>query len=117
MNVNKGFNQRRKRVRAKVSGTKTIPRLTVFRSNKYLVAQLIDDEKGITLASANDMKLGKIGKLGKKSADRASEVGKTLAEKAVKLKIKKVVFDKSGYKYHGRIKTVADAAREGGLVF
>lgn len=84
-------------------GTKDRPRLNVFRSNKAIFAQIIDDERGITLVSEK----GKIGK----------EVGIEIAKKAIKHKIKKVVFDKNGYKYHGKIKAVADGAREGGLEF
>jgi large subunit ribosomal protein L18 len=115
--MNNTFLQRKIRTRAKVTGTAARPRLTVFKSNKYLVAQIINDDKGVTLASANDMNLGKIAKLGKNKADQATEVGKTLAEKALKLKIKDVVFDKSGNKYHGKIKAVAEAARKAGLNF
>lgn len=115
--MKKGFEQRRKRVRAKVSGTADRPRLTVFKSNKYLMAQIIDDDKGVTLVSASDINLGKIGELGKGGLDKAAEVGKVIAEKALKLKIKNVVFDKSGNKYHGKIKSLADAARKAGLNF
>lgn len=117
MNTNKGFLQRKKRIRAKIAGTADRPRLTVFKSNRYLFAQLIDDDKRITIASASDMKLGSIGKLGKKGLDKAAAVGKEIAEKALKLKIKTIVFDKSGNKYHGKTKAVADGAREGGLEF
>lgn len=117
MNTNKGFLQRKKRIRAKIAGTAARPRLTVYKSNRYIFAQLIDDDKKVTLVSASDLKLGNIGKLGKKGLDRAAEVGKAVAEKALKLKIKKIVFDKSGNKYHGKIKAVAEGAREGGLEF
>lgn len=101
------FKQRKARVRAKVFGTKDRPRLSVFRSNKGLYAQIIDDEKGETLVSAK----------GEKGLQAAAVTGEALAAKALKKKIKKVVFDKSGYKYHGRIKALADAARKGGLEF
>ncbi len=88
------------------------PRLCVFRSGKYIYAQIIDDQKGETLASANDLKLGKETKIKK-----AYEVGKDIAVKALKLKIKKVVFDRGGFLYHGRIAELAKGAREGGLEF
>ena len=105
--------RRQNRIRAKVSGTSEKPRLSVFKSNKFTYAQIIDDNSGKTLVSANDMKIaGKKGKLNK-----ATEVGKVLAEKAKALKIKKVVFDRGGFIYTGRIKALADGAREGGLQF
>ncbi len=106
--------QRHKRVRAKISGTAKKPRLCVFRSAKYVYAQLIDDEKGKTLVAASDQKIKK----GKKTKrDLAREVGKAIAQKALEKKIEKVVFDRSSYQYHGRIKEVAEGAREGGLKF
>lgn len=111
------FEKRRTRIRVKVRGTADRPRLNVYKSNKFITAQIIDDEKGITLVSVTDRNFGKIGSLGKGKMARASEVGKQIAEKAKTKKIKKVVFDKSGYQYHGKIKAVADAAREGGLEF
>jgi large subunit ribosomal protein L18 len=105
-------NIRHRRVRAKVSGTKEVPRLCVFKSNNHIYAQLIDDEKGYTLASANDEKGEK-----KSKTERAKDVGQDIAKKAIELKIKKVVFDRGGYKYHGRVKSLAEGAREGGLKF
>ncbi len=102
-----------KRIRAKISGTKEQPRLSVFRSNKHIFLQLIDDNSGKTLVSANDLKT-------KKKATKteiAKEVGKELAKLAKAKKIKKVVFDRGGYKYHGRVKASAEGAREGGLNF
>jgi len=105
--------RRHKRVRAKVSGTGKLPRLSVFRSGKHIYAQLIDDQKGKTIIEANDQKLkGKSSKI-----DKAKEIGKTIAKKALAGKIEKVVFDRGGYKYHGRIKALAEGAREGGLKF
>jgi large subunit ribosomal protein L18 len=95
--------RRHKRIRATISGTAERPRLSVFRSNKFIYAQLIDDTKGHTFAQAQD-------------AD-AKKVGVDLAKKAKALKIEKVVFDRGGYLYTGKIKAVADAAREGGLIF
>lgn len=101
------------RVRSKVKGNSKIPRLCVFRSANHIYAQLVDDEKGKTLMIASDLKMkGKKGKIA-----FASEVGKDIASKAIEKKIQKIVFDRGGYKYHGRVKAVADGAREGGLKF
>ena len=102
----------KKKIRAKVSGTATCPRLSVFRSNKFIYAQVIDDMKGSTLASASDVKIAKGTKL-----ERAKEVGKAIALASKAVKIDKVVFDRNGFKYTGRIKLVADEARAGGLKF
>lgn len=104
---------RHKRVRSKVFGTSKVPRLCVFRSNKHIYAQLIDDDKGIILALADDKK----SKSKKGKVEIAKEIGKEIAKGALELKIEKVVFDRGGYKYHGRIKSVAEGAREGGLKF
>jgi len=101
--------KRHKRVRAKIFGTKEVPRLCVFRSAKHIYCQLIDDEKGRTLFAASDLEL--------KKSKTAYEVGKLIAKKALEKKIKKVVFDRGGYKYHGRVKALAEGAREGGLKF
>jgi len=98
-------------IRTRVSGTASMPRLAVFRSNKFMYAQLIDDEAAKTLASASSAKLK-----GKKS-EAAAKVGKAIAEKAVALKIKAVVFDRGGFGYKGRVKALADSAREAGLKF
>ena len=106
--------RRHARVRAKLSGTKEAPRLCVYRSNKNIEAQLIDDTKGVTLVSSSSMAL----KLENGSnVEAAAKVGKDIAEKALAKKIKKVVFDRSGYIYHGRVKALAEAAREAGLDF
>lgn len=104
---------RHKRIRAKVKGTKGRPRIFVFRSNKYVYVQFIDDEKGITLLASDT---GKIKK-GKNQTDKAKELGREIAERAKGIKINKVVFDRGGYKYHGKIKAVAEGLREGGLNF
>ena len=105
--------RRHNRVRAKVSGTTIRPRLSVFRSVKHIYAQLIIDEKGKTILAIDDRKIkGKKTKI-----DKALEVGKLIAKEAISKKIEKVVFDRGGYKYHGRVKAVADGAREGGLKF
>lgn len=107
--------RRRRRVRAKIFGTAERPRLSVFRSAKHLYAQLIDDEKGKTLVSASDTEIKKSKKM--KKVEIAHIVGKLIAEKAQKLKIAKIIFDRGPYKYHGRIRAVAEGAREGGLKF
>mgnify|MGYP002518432274 CR=1 FL=1 len=108
--------RRHARVRAKVSGTSTCPRLNVFRSNKQIYAQIIDDVNGVTLCSASSCDEGlNITNGGNVAA--AALVGKAVAEKALALNIKNVVFDRGGYLYHGRVKALADAAREAGLEF
>jgi len=118
--------RRHKRVRAKLFGTAKRPRLCVFRSAKHIYAQLIDDEKGKTLAEDSDLKLkkskAKITKLKEekvrsRKAAIAYEVGKLIAKKALEKKIEKVIFDRGGYQYHGRVKALAEGAREGGLKF
>lgn len=102
-----------KKIRTRVSGTEECPRLAVFRSNRYMYAQLINDDKGVTVASASDLSLGdKMSKV-----ERARAVGKTLAESAKKANITKVVFDRGGFSYRGRVQALADAAREAGLQF
>ena len=105
--------RRQKRVRAKIKGAENSPRLSVFRSNTDIYLQLINDEAGITLASANS----KEAKKGKGKVEKSFEAGKLLAERAAEKKIENVVFDRSGYRYHGRVKAAADGAREGGLKF
>lgn len=107
---------RHKRLRAKVKGTTARPRLSVFKSNQHIYAQLIEDEKGKTLAMASDLEI-KDDKKKIKKTEIAKKVGQIIAKKGLDKKIKKVVFDRSGYKYHGRIKAVAEGAREGGLEF
>lgn len=102
----------KKKIRAKINGTSARPRLTVFRSNKFIYAQIINDLAGKTLAQMSDIKMAK----GTKS-ERAKEVGRAIGEACVKQKIKKVVFDRNGFKYTGRIKLVADEARASGLEF
>jgi large subunit ribosomal protein L18 len=107
--------RRHRRVRGKVSGTAERPRLAVFRSNRGITAQLIDDASGQTLAAAGWLDVKKSFK-GNKS-EQAAEVGKLLAEAAKKSGVESVVFDRAGYLYHGRVKALANAAREGGLKF
>ncbi|MDP9248937.1 MAG: 50S ribosomal protein L18 [bacterium] len=102
----------KKKIRIKINGTPERPRLSVFRSNKFIYAQVIDDVSGKTIAQASDLKASK----GTKTV-RAKEVGKAIAEACGKVKIKKVVFDRNGFKYTGRIKLVADEARSAGLEF
>ena len=107
--------RRHRRVRLKVVGTAAKPRLSVFRSNRGVFAQLIDDDAGLTLASA-DWLATRGSSVGSKS-EQAAAVGRLLAERARAAGIEEVVFDRGGYLYHGRIKALADAAREGGLRF
>jgi large subunit ribosomal protein L18 len=104
--------RRHKRVRSKVSGTAEKPRLTVFRSNAAIYAQLIDDVKGVVLASASSLKIKK-----SKGIEAAKQTGTELANKAKEKKIEKCVFDRGGYLYHGKVKALADGARETGLQF
>jgi large subunit ribosomal protein L18 len=102
---------RRARVRKKVRGSDTRPRLSVFRSNRYIYAQVISDETGRTLTAASTTAAGK-GNLG-----AAQQLGRDIADRCKQLSISEVVFDRAGYKYHGRVRAVADAAREAGLKF
>jgi large subunit ribosomal protein L18 len=107
--------RRQTRIRAKVQGTNQRPRLSVFRSNKHIYAQLIDDAKRETLTGASEVELKSADKI--KKTDKAKELGLLIAKKAAEKKVKTVVFDKGSYKYHGRVKAVAEGAREGGLKF
>jgi large subunit ribosomal protein L18 len=115
LTVRKARERRHKRVRGKVVGSAERPRLVVFRSNRGIEAQLVDDLEGKTLAAASWLHLKKSFK-GSKS-EQAAEVGKLLADNAKKANVETVVFDRGGYLYHGRVKALADAAREGGLKF
>jgi len=108
--------ERHKRIRKEISGTADRPRLNVFRSNANITAQIIDDEKGVTLVSASTLeKELKIANGG--NVEAAKLIGAEIAKRAKKAKIDKVVFDRGGYLYHGRVKALADAARENGLEF
>ena len=112
--------RRHKRVRAKIAGNAERPRLCVFRSAKHTYAQLIDDEKGVTLVSVSDREVKRKTKSKTEKGTKvglAYEVGKLIAERAREKKIEKVVFDRGGYRYHGRVKALAEGAREGGLRF
>ncbi|MCI8442265.1 MAG: 50S ribosomal protein L18 [Provencibacterium sp.] len=111
----KARQHRHVRVRGKVSGTAERPRLNVFRSDKHIYAQLIDDKAGVTLCSASSMDKGFEGTGGNKEASR--KVGEAIARRAAEKGISEVVFDRSGYLYHGRVKELAEGAREGGLKF
>jgi large subunit ribosomal protein L18 len=104
--------RRHNRIRAKVIGSASAPRLAIFRSVRYITAQLIDDAKGVTLAAATDMKETKGTKI-----ERAQKVGSAIAKLAKDKKIDKVVFDRGGFLYAGRVKALAEAAREAGLAF
>ena len=118
--------RRHRRIRGKVAGTAERPRLAVFRSNKGIFAQLIDDENGKTIAGASWLGLKKsfkgnrieqAGEVGKAVADAAKKAGELLAERAKAAGIETCVFDRGGYQYHGRVKALAEGAREGGLAF
>lgn len=110
--------RRKRRVRKKVFGTPERPRLTVFRTNKHIYAQVIDDTLGRTLASASTLSPELRSVLRSTCCvEAASKVGELLARKAVEAKVERVVFDRNRYRYHGRVKALADAARQGGLQF
>ena len=104
------------RIRARVTGTAQKPRLSVFRSNKDIYAQLIDDVTGVTLAAANS-RMKDIAAIAGTKVEKSANVGKIIAQKATALGITTCIFDRGGYLYHGRVKSVADGAREGGLNF
>jgi len=107
--------KRKKRVRGKIKGTSQRPRLSVFRSNKIIYAQIIDDDKKDTMLGVSEKNVEK--KISGSKTERAKFLGLFLAKKAIAKKIKAVVFDRGSYKYHGRVKALAEGAREGGLVF
>ena len=107
--------KRIKSIRKKIFRNVSSPRVVVFRSNKHIYAQVIDDQEHKTLAFASDAIVK--SKKGAKPVEVAKEVGKLLSEEAIKNKVSKVVFDRRGYKYHGRVRALADGAREGGLIF
>lgn len=115
-------NRRKIRIRSRIFGTSKKPRLSVFRSNKHIFVQLINDEKGVTLISASDLELRKIGRKKDENSnfsktEVSQSVGELLAKKILKKKIKKIVFDRSGFKYHGRVKELAESLRKGGIEF
>lgn len=114
-NSNEARLKRHRRVRAKISGTSECPRLNVFRSSKHIYAQIIDDVNGVTLAAISSMEKNFEGNGGNK--DAARKVGQAIGKMAIEKKIEQVVFDRGGYLYHGRIKELADGARESGLKF
>lgn len=107
--------KRKTRVRIKIRGTAKKPRLSVFRSHQTIYAQIINDEQGKTLVSASEKEIK--SKKNKTKTERAKLVGETLAKKALKKEIKQVIFDRGPYRYHGRVKALAEGAREGGLKF
>jgi len=116
LDKNASRKKRHARVRSKITGTAERPRLNVFRSNKYIYAQLIDDVNGVTLASASSMDKDVSGDV-TGNVEAATKVGETIAKKATEKGLKSVVFDRGGYLYHGRVKALAEAARENGLEF
>ncbi|MFO7568941.1 MAG: 50S ribosomal protein L18 [Smithellaceae bacterium] len=110
--------KREKRVRGKLTGTSARPRLSVFRSDRHIYAQVINDDQGTTIATASTLSKELAGKLtGKKKVDVAREVGRLIADQLKTLGVEKVVFDRGRFLYHGRVKALADAARENGLQF
>lgn len=113
----KNFLKRRKRVRARIFATTERPRLSVFRSNKFIYAQIIHDSYGTTLVAASEKDLKVEEKNGLTKMQKARKVGLLLSKKAAAAKIRKVTFDRGAYKYHGRVKALAEGAREGGLEF
>src|ERR1035437_8996807 len=115
MHIKSRVERRKTRIRAKVQGTVAKPRLSVFRSNKHVYAQLIDDVKKETIIGASETELTTKEKVSK--VVRAKELGLLIAKKAATKKVNAVVFDKGAYRYHGRVKAVAEGAREGGLKF
>lgn len=106
--------RRQKRVRAKMHGTKEMPRLSVHRTGKYVYAQLIDDEQAVTLVGVSEAMLGDLKAT---KTEKAKALGKLIAEKAKAAKVTKAVFDRGAYRYHGRVRAFAEGAREGGLAF
>lgn len=108
---------RKNRIRAKVSGTSDKPRLSIFKSNKFIYAQLIDDESGKTLAEASGLSLEQEGKIKMSKGDQAVAVGTEIAKRGKAKGVEKVVFDRGGYIFTGRVRALADAARAGGLKF
>ncbi len=114
MKTDKLFSKRKKRVRGSIPRDIARPRLSVYRSNQHISVQVIDDIKNVTLASGSDV-LQKAVK--KTKTEKAFVVGEEIAKKVLKLKVKEVVFDRGGYKYHGRVKALAEGARKGGLIF
>ncbi len=115
LDKNASRKKRHARVRSKITGTAQRPRLNVFRSNKYIYAQLIDDTNGVTLVSASSMEKGFEGSTG--NLEAAVKIGETIAKRAVEQGLTSIVFDRGGYLYHGRVKALAEAARENGLEF
>ncbi len=115
MNTNKQKIRRKIRTRGKIVGTKERPRLSVFRSSRFIYGQIIDDQNKVTVLGVSEKLLGDKKEAGK--TNRAKQLGLLLAKTASKNKIKSVVFDKGSYKYHGRVKAFAEGAREGGLIF
>ncbi len=109
--------RRKIRIRKKISGTSERPRMVVFRSNAHLYVQLVDDNAGVTLLSSSTQQLVLSGESLQPNKAGATAVGKDIAAKALQRKIKSVVFDRNGYIYHGKVKALADGAREGGLKF
>ena len=116
LDKNASRKKRHARVRSKITGTAERPRLNVFRSNKYIYAQLIDDTNGVTLVSASSMEKDFTGE-STGNLEAAAKIGETIAKRATEQGLNSIIFDRGGYLYHGRIKALAEAARENGLQF
>ena len=113
-----GRARRRRRIRKKISGSDQRPRLSVFRSNRHIYGQIVDDLNGVTIAAASSLDTDMQENLeGKDKMDRAKEIGRVLGARAKEKGVERVVFDRNGYLYHGRVAAVADGAREAGLNF
>ena len=110
-------NRRHNKIRTQIFGTDKRPRLSVFKSNRHIYVQLIDDQKGSTLAAVSDKGISNDKKLNNTNIKEAEKVGEAIAAAALKLKINNIVFDRGGFQYHGLIKAVAEGARKGGLKF
>lgn len=118
INTRQARQHRHVRVRAKVAGSESRPRLSVFRSLSHIYAQVIDDSAGNTITSASTLEAEIKGQLeGKKKSEEAKIVGQVVAQRAISKGVKEVVFDRGGFKYHGRVKALAEGAREAGLIF
>lgn len=116
--IQKAINKIKRRIRQKIKGTSEKPRLSVFRSHKHIYAQLIDDTSGKTIAASSTLDKNINSKINSKSTCEASTiVGRLIAKKSLEANIENVIFDRGGHRYHGRIKALADAARENGLKF
>lgn len=116
-NINEQKNNRIKRIRAKILSRREKPRLSVFRSNRFIYAQIIDDKKGITIVSVNEKELSQKNSNNLTKKETARNLGLLLGKKAMEKNLKEIVFDRRGYKFHGRVRELAEGAKEAGLIF